>query len=106
MGAGAAQDQGDLRQPVEVESAKVLQDGTGPLQPDIPGMCTKLVPVPCCKSSKEDSQKTVNKTYRTVNFVSYYDTYGTNPTNNVGMCSIYMYVLLLQERTHDQGQSA
>lgn len=43
VGAGAAQDQGDLRQPVEVESAKVIQDGTGSLQPDIPGMCTNLV---------------------------------------------------------------
>ena len=43
VGAGAAQDQGDLRQPVEVESAKVVQDGTGALQPDIPGMCIKLV---------------------------------------------------------------
>ena len=49
VGAGAAQDQGDLRQPAEVESAKVIQDGTGSLQPDIPGMCTKLEPVTCCK---------------------------------------------------------
>ncbi len=38
VGARAEEDQGTLRQPTSRQSAKVLQNGAGAVEPDFPGM--------------------------------------------------------------------